>query len=370
MKIVNQRNYGIDLLRITSMIMILILHILGQGGILNQFNPLSLNYEMMWFLEIACFCAVNCYGLISGYVGIDKQYSYSNLILLWLQVFYYSVLITIIFAVLNPGTVGKANFVFSLLPVFTKRYWYFSSYFALALFIPFINKSLNKFTKNEACILISILFVFTSVIPTFLSFGNDPFSLKSGYSAIWLLELYIIGAFIKKFGLFDNIKSKTLMLIYFIIIIISLIFKSVMDIISINIIDSNLLIDYTSPTIFISALCLFIVFIRLKVDFKLCNLISFFSSSAFSVYLIHTNNLVFNCLENIFIFVYKYNTLNLTLFVLSVSLLVFVILVILDKIRIFIFEKIDAKRKCQRIVSEFQIVLKKQRFKLNNEEKT
>ena len=101
---VSKRNYGIDLLRTISMFMILILHILGNGGILKQVIPLTIYGELIWFIEVCCFCAVNCYGLISGYVGVKAKHKYSNLIYLWIQVFFYLIIsagITCVFSILN-----------------------------------------------------------------------------------------------------------------------------------------------------------------------------------------------------------------------------------------------------------------------------
>ena len=63
-----KRNYGIDALRILSMFMVVVLHVLGQGGMLSGSEPGSLKYWTLWFLEIACFCATDCFALISGYV--------------------------------------------------------------------------------------------------------------------------------------------------------------------------------------------------------------------------------------------------------------------------------------------------------------
>lgn len=74
------RNYGIDLLRIVAMMMIPLLHVLGHGGILGTLTPLETHYEIAWFLEIACYCAVNVYALISGYVGYGRKQKYANLI--------------------------------------------------------------------------------------------------------------------------------------------------------------------------------------------------------------------------------------------------------------------------------------------------
>lgn len=65
------RNYGIDLLRIVSMFMICILHVIGVWGG-EASATLSLNYNIAWLIECACDCAVNAFALISGYVGIKK----------------------------------------------------------------------------------------------------------------------------------------------------------------------------------------------------------------------------------------------------------------------------------------------------------
>lgn len=42
---VTKRDYGIDLLRVVSMLMVPMVHILGQGGVIGATVPLSLQYE-------------------------------------------------------------------------------------------------------------------------------------------------------------------------------------------------------------------------------------------------------------------------------------------------------------------------------------
>ena len=90
----NARNYGIDLLRIVSMFLVCLIHVLGHGGVLGATSRLSAEYEIAWFLGICAFCAINCFAMISGYVGFNKKFKFSNLVNLWLQVVFYSVLIT------------------------------------------------------------------------------------------------------------------------------------------------------------------------------------------------------------------------------------------------------------------------------------
>ena len=81
-----ERNYGIDFLRILSMMFIVILHSIGKGGILDNATILSPQYKIAWYLECFACCAVNIFALISGYVsyrGKEEKIKYSNLINLW-----------------------------------------------------------------------------------------------------------------------------------------------------------------------------------------------------------------------------------------------------------------------------------------------
>ena len=101
-----QRNRGIDLLRMTAMWMVVILHILNKGGVLAAAAPLSAGQGTARLLETAAYCAVNCYGLISGYVGVQRRFRYSGALALWLRVAFYTLGITAVFACLMPGSVN------------------------------------------------------------------------------------------------------------------------------------------------------------------------------------------------------------------------------------------------------------------------
>lgn len=98
-----ERNYGIDLLRIVAMFMVVILHILGRGGILDATVAYSSNYYIAWFMEIATFGAVNCYAIISGYVGYNRKIKYSNLINILFCAGFYIVLLTVAGYFVVPG---------------------------------------------------------------------------------------------------------------------------------------------------------------------------------------------------------------------------------------------------------------------------
>ena len=47
----NERNMGVELFRIVSMMLVILLHVLGHGGVLSYSKHLSANYKAAWFLE-------------------------------------------------------------------------------------------------------------------------------------------------------------------------------------------------------------------------------------------------------------------------------------------------------------------------------
>ena len=85
-----KRNYGIDLLRLVLMYMVVLLHVLGAGGVLRAAEPLSGQYAGAYLLEALAFCAVNGYGMITGYVSYGKKWRLAGLGQLWLQVLVYA----------------------------------------------------------------------------------------------------------------------------------------------------------------------------------------------------------------------------------------------------------------------------------------
>lgn len=108
------RNYGVDLLRIVSMIMIVVLHTLGHGKLLESVDVSSGKYWILWLMETMAYCAVNCYGLISGYVGYGKKFKLRNIIQLWIEVIFYSVSISIAFKLFYGWGIRRVFFSFFL----------------------------------------------------------------------------------------------------------------------------------------------------------------------------------------------------------------------------------------------------------------
>ena len=145
------RNYGIDFLRMISMIMIVMLHTLGHGGILRSVSFLSVHYQIAWLLEVIAFGAVNTYAMISGFVSVDSHFKISNILILWLQVLFYGILINTVFFFLLPESRNTSGWI-QALSGHPKRILVFyclcRSVFSLPIHQSDVSESLRKADKN------------------------------------------------------------------------------------------------------------------------------------------------------------------------------------------------------------------------------
>jgi Uncharacterized protein conserved in bacteria len=289
-----ERHPGVDLLRILSMYLVLVLHIIGQGGILSQLDPLSLRFKAVWFMEIAAYCSVNCYALVTGYVSARSEVKYSRIITLWLQVVFYTLLITVSFKIFMPNAVWSGAFQAALMPVTKVQYWYFTAYFGLFFMMPYLNKLVSALTKVQFKGLVLTLILLFSVLPTFCE--ADLFSMLSGYSMLWLIVLYLIGAYIRLHGTVDTHGKLFYLSGFLLFVLITWCFKFFPTSLSYH---RDKFIGYTSPTIVATSVCLFLFCIKLtRVGRVPGFLIKTFSPSSFGVYLIHTHPLVWMIILN------------------------------------------------------------------------
>lgn len=352
-----ERNYGIDLLRIVSMYLVVVLHLLGSADIEAYLPLCSLKYEVAWLLEMLAFCAVNCYALISGYVAINRRRGIANLIVLWFQVWFYSVIIASILSVLYPELVSKEILIKSFFPVITKQYWYFTAYFGLFLVMPLLMYALTNLSKVELKRIIIIGFVLFSILPMLVD--EDIFQTANGYSMLWLGYLFLMGGYIRRYGVFETWSLKKILFIWCVSIIFPLGIKFMIEYISWNylgiLIISRSLTKYTSPNVVIQAVVMLISFSRIRISRFWKKIISFISPASFGVYLIHSNELVlekflFGKLE---IFS-QYSTVGMVVSVVFSAFVIFSVCVIIDLVRMKIFELVRVKKFANTISEKWE----------------
>ena len=201
-----KRNYGIDLLRLISMFYVVVLHVLGKGGILKAAEVGSAQYSVAWFMELWAYGAVNIFGIISGYVGFsekEKKFNYANYIIMWLQVVVIGVGAALVFYLKDPELVTKKELWKLCFPVTNDLYWYFSAYTGLVFLIPLLNAAVRSRSRESlAKSFIALCLVFA----VFSAFA-DRFELGRGYSLMWLIVLYLLGAMMKKCQIGQHVSA-------------------------------------------------------------------------------------------------------------------------------------------------------------------
>lgn len=361
-KLNSNRNYGIDFLRILSMLFVLLLHILKHGGILANLEKFSLAYNIAWFVEICAFCAVNCYALISGFFGYSSKQKYSNIINLYFQTAFYAVLATGIFYIMNPDEIGKKAFIKAVFPFGFNVYWYFTAYFCMFFFIPFMNKILEVCDFKQLTGLVSASIIFFSIIP--LIFKSDVYFTNNGYTVLWISVLYIIGGYIRKYELHKKISNIKCILLYFGATLVTfgqkVITEYVKFIVDGKTVNEGLFIKYTSPTMVICAVSLLCLFA--KVDFKdgMKKLTAIFSPFAFSVYLIHTAPFVWSkVMKNRFLTFAEFNPIVMILVVFATAIGIFALCSLIDFVRVQLFKMFRIKELSFKIEGTVEKVIEK-----------
>ena len=248
----SERNHGIELLRIFAMLLAAVLHILKKGGVITASEGNLAAYSTVWLLEAAAYCAVNCYALISGYVGYSdrpKPLRLARCIELWLQVVFYSVIITTVYCIAGVGSVGVSDFADAFLPVTSKQYWYFTAYIGMFFFIPLLNALVRRLNRRALVSLCIMLIAVFSLYDTFASFWKkDPLALVGGHSPLWLGVLYIFGAAMKKLRVPESMSSKKALLIYASAAVFTALFKITGDRL-LRFVPGSLFVRDTSPTV-------------------------------------------------------------------------------------------------------------------------
>lgn len=289
-----KRNYGIDALRMVAMGFVIILHIVGVGGICLNAPLMSVNFLVSQFLRTASYCAVNVYALISGYVGWNRTPKLSSLLSLWGKVIAFCVAITVFTQLRDPAAVGLADLWKALTPVKEAKYWYFNAYVGMFFFIPLLNHAIRHIPKREAAFAMAGIAVM--VMSLTFSKLKQTFLLADGYSVLWLAILYLAGGLLARFRLPEKLSRGQWAALYLLAVLANFLPRMVFLVLKPEYwtpATQNLGVQYTNPTIVLSAVALVGLFARLEPKERTVRVISRLSPHSFGVYLMHTHTLLF-----------------------------------------------------------------------------
>lgn len=288
--------YGIDLLRILAAFYVIVLHSLQQGGILQEASDLGSSALVpSRFLFVSALCAVNIFGLISGYVGYsetDKPYSPVNHMMLWLQIVFYAVGITLLFQVTRPDVTGTRVWLSSFLPLCTNLYWYFTSYSVLLPFIPLLNTAVRHSQRGT---LLLLLLVIIFLLSPYESLTGKLFFYE-GLCFGWLAILYLCGAIMKKEHIGAKLKPGFALLGILVIDVCLYLLKSASagSTLLQRLIGDSVIESYCFPLHLISGMLHVILFAKLPTGKIAQAIIRFAAPGAFSVYIVNTHPLIWH----------------------------------------------------------------------------
>ncbi len=326
------RHMGIELFRVLAMFLIVLLHVLGRGGVYANAGYLGHNYKIAWYFEILAFCSVNCYGLISGFVGIGSRFRFRKLIKLWLEVVFITVTTTALFAVFAPSYVVGEDWLRAFFPMTMREYWYFNAYMLMLPFTSLMNEGLCKLGKRRHLMLMGVLFVMTTLLP--LVADRDIFALSSGYSCLWLMVLYVFGAYFRLYGVPRAAHPLLCLAVFFGATTLAWAVKVRIW----TFLDAGALVGYTSPCMLIMALCLLCLFAKLDpVNRWAVFVIGNLGKATFGVFLFHVGAMMWKVIDDRWAHLSKQSSLSMVADILLVTLGLYLVSTAYSLMRILIF---------------------------------
>lgn len=336
-----ERNIGLDILRILSMFMILILHLLGKSGMLVKENNNQAYYLIYNLMEALSIVAVNCYVLISGYFLIKSEFKWKKVCTLWKETLFYSIFVFIATTIVTKEF-SLVLLIKSCFPILTREYWFINTYLLMYILSPFINKLIYALKKDELKKLIIILiiaFSIWSILPKHYVFDST-----GGYGIVWFVCLYIISAYIRLYLENMELKASICELAYLATAVLITVIMVILDNIGKGTLKEKFL-EYNNFLVLIESLSLFMVFRNLKVERKsFIKIIEFVSPLTLAVYLIHEQYGLSNILYYNILNMKKCYNNNYSIFIIiGYAILIFTICIFIEYIRKTVFNFVKRK---------------------------
>lgn len=286
------RNQGLDLLRVICMLMVVCLHYLGQGGLVEAALTL---WTPNWFLGqlIAGFCrvCVNCFILISGYFMCTSKFRLSKWVSVWIQTMFYSVVVYLVLVLCGVVTFSVAELLKSFMVFTLSRYWFVTAYLLLMAVSPFLNHAIAHMDQRAHAACCCVMFLIFSVLHNVVYICDFAW-MNNGSGLIGFCVLYVFAAYIRKYVPVHTINAKGALITYIVCMLITvgeraLAYWATPYIFGTPMLTS-LFYSYNSITNVIGSIASFLFFLSISTLSKpLSKFIPLTAPVSFAVYLVH-----------------------------------------------------------------------------------
>lgn len=316
------RRSNFELLRIIAMLMVVICHAIGY---VNEADLVGTIGVARLAINQLCLVCVNVFVMISGWFGIKA--SWKGAAKLLFQVVFVALLCFGVFALLGLPVSFKKDLLPYLL--FGYGYWFVVSYLILYALSPVLNAFAEKASHKELSGVIFAFFLAEFVFGFLLDAGHFDF----GFSPLSFIGLYLLASYARTCpAKLFSLKKWVDFAIYFGASVLSIIgfwfgYKWFGMGFHLN--------HYDSPLAIIASLYFLLFFSKLEFQSRFVN---WMAASAFAIYLIHTNSLVYPYFRQCALFITENNSLIASAGLLLVFILASAFFCILiDKPRILLW---------------------------------
>lgn len=334
------RSSNIELFRIVLMFFIVAHHYVVNSGMMS----FVVDSQLSWCdLFLALYGAwgkvgINCFVLITGYFMCKSQISVHKFLKLVFEVLFYNIVLYASFAITHYHPFAWKEFLRIFMPIGSIADGFVSCFLVYYLLIPFLNTLVQNLSHKQHLILISICMFFFVVCDHLPNF-------KYIYNYVgWFCVLHIIAAYIRFYE--DKIskllkgKDNVVVAIAFMGAVCSILFQ---------LLGAQYgfahgwpykwVIDCNAIFAVIASVSLFWYFKHLNVpQSKIINAIA---SATFGIYLLHSSGASMRqwLWQDMFRNVEWYSSQYLLIHAFGSVIIIFVIGIILDRIRVYVFEK-------------------------------
>ena len=315
-----QRALNIELLRIVSMLFIVIGHLGGRGGV---WFPLGVDFMPQ---------RLSCFVLISGYFLMTSKFKFGRILRIFTEVLFYTFIITFIFFCFGKADIYDLfKSIFPIAP--TKfNYWFTTRYLGLLLLSPFLQKLCLSLTNREYKYLLFSLLLVQSTFFSFFHFG-ELFNSGKVFSFLWMITVFITGGYLRRYEpkfRYWGCCMVVLLLLYNLCAYFA---------------DSGIQLGYNSLIMYALAVSTFMWFKNMRISDSglFAKIIAFMSPNVFAIYLIHEHGML-RTTYLVEFFKKFVDIMPNTIYLLLFGCAVILISVLVDKIRVLLFDKLQINR--------------------------
>ena len=277
------RDSNMELLRITAMLFILLIHATYRALPFPDSAAIEANATSSFLLILsrsAFIMGVNLFVMLSGWFGIRPRLS--RLTELLFQVLFFGIFCFIVdYAIVGHSHLSVVESIKSFFLLREGTYWFIKCYLALYLFAPILNAFVEQATKRQFFYVLCSLFGFQFYFGWIFEATTW---LRAGYSLPFFMCLYLLARYMRVHQpRFAQFNRKTDLAIYLGIV-------STVTIMAFTLRHFNLggfLFFYNSPTTILSAAYLLLFFSKIRFNSKVVN---WLAVSTVAIYLTHSSD--------------------------------------------------------------------------------